>query len=318
MKWTEIVGQEKAKSRFDFHYDAAKAGEALPSFMLCAPRGFGKTVIAEAWGLRIRELTGDVKRIRTINAAAVKNLKQFWHSIVMPVINDRDVTLFIDEASELPDDVTMALLSMINPTATNRNKFTYDEHTIDIDLKRQSFMFATTEPHKVFHALMDRCQRVDLEEYSYGDLKTIIQRNAKGIIFAPNVLDLIAPTLRGNARQATKRAHEVKTYLAPHKKTKFTMEDWEKLSRRLDILPLGVNRIELQVLRVLEQRKDCSLTRVAATLGLSPASVQRDYELYLQRQQLMEITTTGRNLTSQGFEYLKQIKAKYDQKTTNK
>jgi Holliday junction resolvasome RuvABC ATP-dependent DNA helicase subunit len=308
MKWTELVGQEKAKSRLDFHFEAAKVGkEALPTFMLCGPRGFGKTCIGEAFGLRVKEMTGGVKRFYSLNCASVKNLKQFWHSIIVPVINDRDVTILLDEASELPDDVTMALLTMINPNPNDRNQYTYEDMTVDIDLKRQSFMFATTEPHKVFHALMNRCRRIDLEEYNHSDLNTILKRNARGITFSPHVLDHIAPVLRGTARQAVMMAQDIKSYLAPLKRTAFTMADWESLSRKLDYLPFGVNRMELQVLRVLQSRKDCSLTRIAATLGLSPAAVQRDYELYLQKMALMEITTTGRNLTPQGYEYLKTI-----------
>jgi Holliday junction resolvasome RuvABC ATP-dependent DNA helicase subunit len=307
MKWTEIVGQEKAKSRLDFHYQAAAIGEPLPSFMLCGPRGFGKTCIGEAFGLRVKDMTAGQKRFYSLNCASVRNLKQFWNSIVVPVINDRDVTILFDEASELPMDVTMALLTMINPNPQARNSYTYDDMTVDIDLKRQTFMFATTEPHKIFHALMNRCRRVDLEEYSHNDLSIILKRNTKNVTVAPGVLPLVAPTLRGNARQAVMMAQDIRTYLAPIKKTTFAIEDWNKLSHRLDILPLGINRLELQVLRVLESRKDCSLTRIAATLGMTPASVQKDLELYLQRNALMEITTNGRNLTSQGFEYLKAV-----------
>jgi Holliday junction resolvasome RuvABC ATP-dependent DNA helicase subunit len=307
MQWKELVGQEKAKSRLDFHFEAAKTGEALPSFMFCGPRGFGKTAIGEAFGLRVKELTGGTKRFFSLNCASVKNLKQFWNSIVVPIINDRDVTILFDEASELPMGVTMALLTMINPNENNRNSYTYEDMTIDIDMKRQSFMFATTEPHKVFHALMNRCRRIDLEDYSHTDLSTILKRNAKAIKFNKDALEQVAPTLRGNARGAVDMAKDIASYLAPLKKTEFGVEDWTLLSRRLDIKPLGVNPIELRVLRVLEQRRDCSLTRIAASLGLSAAAVQKDYELYLQKHGLMEITTNGRNLTPQGQEYLKQL-----------
>lgn len=310
MKWQDIVGQEKAKGRLDFHYQAAATGEALPSFILCGPRGFGKTCIGEAFGLRVKEMTNGTKRFFSLNCASVKNLKQFWNSIIVPVVNDRDVTILFDEASELPMDVTMALLSMINPNPNNRNSYTYDDMTIDVDLTRQTFMFATTEPHKIFHALMNRCRRVDLEEYTHTNLNTILQRNAKDVAFSERVLDWVAPTLRGNARQAVMMAQDVRTYLAPLKQQTFGMKDWDALSRKLDILPLGLSRLELQVLRVLETRKDCSLTRVAATLGMTPASVQKDLELYLQKRALMEITTNGRNLTPQGYAYLKTLKGK--------
>jgi Holliday junction resolvasome RuvABC ATP-dependent DNA helicase subunit len=310
MKWDEIVGQSNAKARLDFHYKAAESGEALPSFMICAPRGFGKTTIARAFGLKVRDMTQGNKRYFELNASTCKNLKQFWNSVVIPVINDRDVTLLIDEASELPQDVTMALLTMINPNPDNRNSFSYDDMTIDIDMYRQTFIFATTESHKIFHALMDRCRRIDLEDYSHCDLTTILKRNAKEIEFEPEALHNVAPTLRGNARQAVNTALDIKTYLAPLKRKKFSMDDWEKLRVALGILPLGINRQELRVLRVLQERPECSLTRIAATLGLSPTAVQRDLELYLQKMGLMEIATKGRTLTALGYEYLKALDKK--------
>lgn len=306
MKWNEIVGQEKARDRLDFHYDAfVKGGEPLPSFMFCGPKGFGKTCIGESFGLRVREATNGLKRYFTLNCASVRNLKQFWNSIVVPIINDRDVTILFDEASELPMDVSMALLTMINPNPESRNSYTFDDMTVDVDLKRQTFMFATTEPHKIFHALMNRCRRIDLEDYSCANLNVIVKRNLKGIEVEEKVLEHLAPTLRGNAREAVLRAKDVRTYLAPLGRNKFTLKDWDSFATRLDILPLGVNRSELKVLRVLETRKDCSLTRIAATLGMTPVSVRQDLELYLQKQALMEITTTGRNLTPQGRMYLK-------------
>ena len=40
---------------------------------------------------------------------------------------------------------------------------------------------------------------------------------------------------------------------------------------------------------------------------MTPAAVQKDLELYLQKRALMEITTTGRALTAAGYEYLKQL-----------
>ena len=309
MNFEEIIGQSKAKSRLNFHFDAFVVGEALPSIMFCAPRGFGKTTIAESFGAKVREVTNGTKRVFTVNSAAIKNLKSFWESVVWPHINDRDITLVLDECSELPADVTMALLTMINPNPQNRNSFTYDDMTLDVDLKRQTFIFATTEPHRVFPALMNRCRRIDLESYTYTELSNILRRNAKGIIFGQNVLGHISPTLRGVARQAVMMGQDIRTYLAPLKRTTFGMQDWRALSSQLDVLPLGLTRLELQVLRILEVNRDCSLTRIAATLGMTPSSVQKDLELYLMKSSLLEIGTEGRNLTPQGAQYLKDLDA---------
>ena len=75
----------------------------------------------------------------------------------------------------------------------------------------------------------------------------------------------------------------------------------------MGILPLGLTRQELRVLTALNSHHDSSLTRVAATLQLTPGAVQKDLELFLLRCGLMQIDTQGRNLTALGREYLKEV-----------
>jgi len=305
--WDEIVGQEKAKSRVDFHIQAYSAGEALPSMFFVAPRGYGKTSIAQAAGARLKEMSNGAKRCFTVNCASIKNLKQFWGSIVMPIVNDRDMTLLLDEASELPMDVTMALLTMINPNKSNRNSYTYDDYTVDIDLKRQTFLLATTEVHKIFPALLNRTRRIDLDTYSLAHLGEILQRNAPDVKFEENILNDITPVLRGTPRQAVMMASDIKTYLATLKRQNFNRQDWTALSNKLDILPLGLSRLELKVLHILAKDKDVSLTRIAAMMGMTTQSVRQDLELNLQSFGLMDISTAGRNITQRGQSYLKQV-----------
>jgi Holliday junction resolvasome RuvABC ATP-dependent DNA helicase subunit len=309
MKWNEIVGQEAAKSRIEFYVTGYKNGEPMPSIICCGPRGFGKTEIMESTAVMLKEASGGLKRAVEYNCASIKNLKQFWNSIIIPVINDKDVTLFLDEAHKLPDDVTNALLTMTNPNRDNRNSYTYEDFTVDIDAYRQTFLYATTEPHKVFPPLINRCRRIDLEDYKHTELATILKRNAPGVTFAPKLLnDTIAPTLRGSAREATLMAKEIKTYLAPLKRSNFMDEDWAKFKKQLGIAPLGLSPLEARVLHALYEHPDCSLTRLGAKLMMSAPAVRQDLELYLLKHSLMEISTGGRNLTPRGHEILKELK----------
>lgn len=307
MQLNEIIGQERAKSRINFHVDGFAAGQAVPTLCFVGPRGYGKTELATATAKALKKASGDIKRCFVINAASIKNLKQFFTGVIIPRVSDRDVTLVIDEASELPQDVTMALLSMLNPNESGMNTYTYDEYTVDIDAKRQTFMFATTEGDQIFPPLMSRCRRIDLEPYTYDNLGKILQIHAKDVEFEPGLLANIAPVLRGEPRQATLLANEIKSYLAPYQSTKFNTADWQELSRILDILPYGLTRLELQVLKVLEKSKDVSLTRLGATIGMSPESLRKDVELFLLRRGFLEIHPGGRNITALGQGYLKAL-----------
>ena len=279
--------------------------------MFIAPKGCGKTTLAKAMGKNMisREDATRPKKFLEINCSTVKSVKQFFNQIIIPHINMQECTILLDECSELPKDVTMMLLTVLNPNAENRTTFSYEDYTVDFDFSQQSFMFATTEAQSVFHALMDRCERVDLEEYTYGQLAEIVCRVLPEYKFEDDVLQDVSKVLRGNARQAQKMANHIKSFLMHKKRKTFTKKDWVELSDALGILPLGLSPIELQILNVLQGRKETSLTRLSAKTGLTKACVQRDFELYIQKHDLMEITTAGRAITQKGMKYLKDYEA---------
>ena len=96
----------------------------------------------------------------------------------------------------------------------------------------------------------------------------------------------------------------IKSLLKRKSYDKMTNEVWAELSRALGILPLGLNRIEIQVLQYLTEKKECSLTNLAAKTGLTAQCLRMDFELYLQKLNLMEISTDGRSCTAKGLKYL--------------
>ena len=233
-------------------------------------------------------------------------MKQFFNQIVIPVMQDRDATILFDECSEIPKDITMALLTILNPNPEHQTSFSYEDYTVDFDFRRLSFMFATTETQSVFHALMDRLERVDLEEYSLEEMGKIVALNLD-VDIEPKALQDIASVLRGNARAGQKMAQKIESYCEMNDKKEFKNSDWQKLSKILSIYPLGLNTTEILLLNILKDNKDCSLTNLAAKTGISKQAVQRDFEIYLQKHSLMDITTAGRNITAKGMEYLKKL-----------
>ena len=308
----DIVGQAKAKRRLGFYLNGYNGSNICPHLMFVAPKGCGKTMLAKATGKELHARgTKASKTFIELNCSTLKSVKQFFNQIVIPHINRKEVTVLFDEASELPKDLTMALLTILNPNSDNRTTFSYEDYTVDFDFSQQTFMFATTEAQHIFHALMDRCERIDLEEYTYEQLGEIVKRVCGEITFDDGLVSEIATVLRGNARAAQKMANNIRTYLSGEdNKSHFSKKDWDKMRYSLAILPLGLSPIELQLLNILSERKDCSLTYLAAKTGLTKPCLQRDFEMYLQKQGLMEITTAGRALTTKGHKYLKNIKPK--------
>ncbi len=211
----DIIGQESAKRVLDFHIGGFKATSVMPHLMFVAPKGCGKTTMAKAVARTLKGID-DAKRYFEINCSTIKNVKQFFNQLVIPLMQDRDATILFDEASEIPKDVSMAMLTILNPNSENRTSFSFEDYTVDFDFSRLSFMFATTETQSVFHALMDRLERVDLEEYSIEEMGQIVALNLD-IDIDPKTLQDIASVLRGNARAAQKMAHKIESYCSQKK-----------------------------------------------------------------------------------------------------
>ena len=318
--FADVVGQDEAKKKLSFYINSYHQTRIMPNLLFDAAKGQGKSLIARetakqliAYGEDRKPLLKDdgktpkKKTFLEINASTIKSIRQFINGVIVPHVVDKDVTVFIDEASELKNDVTMSLLTMLNPNPTNKNTFVYDDYTCDIDFSKQTFIFATSESHSIFAPLMDRLTRIDLQHYTHNDLEKIVQKSAPEVEFKDGVVSEIAKVVRGNARQCVKMASDIRTYLC--RKTIFGKKDWGKLSDILSIKPLGLSPIEIDLLRFMQQRPDgSSLTNLAARSGLSRESIQKDYESFLQHCGLMEITAgKGRHLTAKGIEYLKGL-----------
>ena len=302
----DIIGQNRVKRALEFYIDGFKKTNCIPHLMFTAPRGCGKTTMATAMAKNLK-VDGSIKPLITINCSTIKSLKQFFNMIVIPHMVERDATVLFDECSELPKDVTMALLTIINPNKDNRNEFSYEDYNVTFDFRRLSFMFATTEGQSIFHALMDRMERIDLEEYKSDELGQIVMMGLKGYSVAPKTLDSIADVLRGNARAGQKMAMKMTLYLNAKSKKHFNDKDWKELCNKLGILPLGISIQELNLMRYMARKKATRLTELAAITGLSKGAIQKDYELYLSKMGLMEIQPEGRSLTTKGLEYLNEL-----------
>jgi len=301
----DIVGQPNAKRVLDFFCRGYEKTSRIPHLMFVAPKGCGKTTMAKATARRLKSINKD-KKYFEINCSTLKNVKQFFNQIVIPYMQDREATILFDECSEIPKDVTMALLTILNPNPDHQTSFSFEDYTVDFDFRQLSFMFATTETQSVFHALMDRLERVDLEEYSLSEMGEIVGMNLDLKIEAKALQD-ISSVLRGNARAAQKMAQKIESYCEMNDTKVFKDSDWKKLSDILSIFPLGLNTTEILLLNILKDNKDCSLTNLAAKTGISKHAVQRDFEIYLQKHSLMDITTAGRNITAKGLDYLKKL-----------
>jgi Holliday junction DNA helicase RuvB len=308
MSFDKIIGQEKVKKRLNFFIEAQNSSSLSPHILFVAPRGCGKTLLAQTYASNLINSEGKKRKLITINCSSLVKLKQFVNDVLLPYVVGKEVTILFDEASEIPRDITMALLTILNPNKENKNSFSYADLNMDFDFKKVTFLFATTEAHKIFHALMDRLERIDLEEYSPSNLATIVKNNVTSNI-TDQVIDEVSKVLRGNARKATQMANHINLYLSASNDKSFDVKSWNDFSIKMGILPLGLSPLELKVLQTLGEKSETTLTNLSAKTHMTRQSLQRDLESHLQRLNLIEVTPTGRKLTIQGKNYLEALKA---------
>lgn len=321
----DVVGQYEAKKKLGFFLDAYKSVRQIPNMLLVAPKGNGKTFLANQIAKGLYEYDDDGQPVMvpskvnpdemkhkrktfiTINCASLKNVKNFFQDVIAQHVSDRNVTLFLDECSELSRDIVFALLTILNPSISNRTTYSFQDFVFNFDFKKQSFLFATSEPNKVYAPLADRLESIQLEEYTYSNLATILRRGTLGVEYEDGVDEEIATTLRGSARSAQLMATKVLSYLRGSKV--FMAEDWNALKEVLSIKPLGLTAIEINALRSLAAHSGGStLTALSARTGMSRASLQHGIETYLLKHDLISIEAiVGRRITRKGLDILASL-----------
>lgn len=308
----EVIGQKDAKARLSFFVQSHNATGYVPPIVITAPKGQGKTRMARAFASKLYNKGASVpKQLFKINCANIRCVSQFFSQIIIPHISDGNrVVLFFDEACEIPTEVCKALLTVFeeNQTVT---EYIFEDKVLIFDLTKVTWIFATSEPQKIFHSLFDRFEQIELVDYNTEDLASIIALifNSKKYTYEKEAVAEMAKICRGSGRSAAKWAGNAILSLEINASTHFTLNDWKKMRSDFNILPLGLSNRELIVLQTLDKAGQCSLTRLSSIVGLTKEALQKQTEIYLLKLHLMAIETPGgRTLTKQGKQYLEQFK----------
>lgn len=294
-----IIGQKAVKKVAGSLVQSHHGGIPVPHILLVAPKGCGKTEIAKciAKGLN--------KKGVLFNSAGIKNTEAFMLDVVTDVIQDKDITVIFDECHELPKGVQSLMLSMLNPNSMKRNTVRYKDYEAEIDFRRQSFIFATTDPQKVDKALKSRCKLIELEEYTQSDIADIVSLTRPEIDNASLLLD-IANVCRGNARDAVTLGEDIERELAKKpvgERDEFNRADWARLVDVHGIQPMGISRKEMQLLKLIYGGKQdgVSLSDLAFRIGDTPNVVRLETEAFLRKLELITVTDNSKRiLTAKG------------------
>jgi Holliday junction resolvasome RuvABC ATP-dependent DNA helicase subunit len=295
-----LIGQPHIKRQLDFYGEAAAKGSATPFLLFEGARGLGKTEFARKFAKGLK------KPLLEINCSTIKNNSQFFEQIFVPIVMNNEVTLLLDECHALPKDLVMAFLTVFNTEAANRKHFEWEGSSMEFDFQKQTYLFATTEPDKLFAPFKDRLTIVDFKPYSEMELGQILKSRVDWVSFEDGVIEKICDSLRGNARSAVKRSKEIAMYCEAKNKSLFGLSEWSDLCHTISINENGLSNSEIQVLQILKSRGPSTLNMLSAATGLSRTAIQRDVEIYLLRKGFMKIDGM-RHITSFGIEAIKSL-----------
>lgn len=305
--FTSIVGQTSAKKKLSFFIDNYKRNGRMAHCFLNAPKGCGKTTFARTIAAILNRHNPE-KGYVELNCGSIKNAKQFCEQVLLTRVIDRDVTVLFDEAHELNQSVSTQLLTMLNPNENHTNRLVYEDFDFDIDFRRQTFLFATTEADKVQSPLKNRLEEIHLQSYSLPELSEIIKLNVEKheILAEDSTVEKVATVTRGNAREAVKIANHIVDYMNGQDDI-FGDQQWEEMKSSLDILPLGITPVELDVLREI-RTSGTSLSDLAAATGLTKTAISGSAETFLRQNKLMYVgEKSWRYLTQRGADLLREV-----------
>lgn len=309
----KIVGQKLIKRELEFYLEGYERTGFWPPCIFSGSRGQGKSLIVKALAAELSAINRakgikNGKRFLPINSAELVGVDVLFDKVMPILVQESDIVLFLDESENLSSTVQSALLSLLAIDDKFQSKYFLPDGTcFEIDHTRFAFMGAASSFAGIHPDLLDRLKRFSLEDYNEEDLQEIMRRNLPHIDFEPEALDCLVSSLRNSPRHAVQRANDLKLMDIQ----KFSMKEFEKIRHALSIYPLGLNRAEIGLLRVLA-RGSATLTELSARLNLTRNAVMDDLEVFLKSKSLIKTAgVRGRVITQAGMNVLKQIDENY-------
>ena len=274
----------------------------IPNLLFTGSQGLGKTFMAD----KVAKALG--RELVEINCSTVETTKNFIEDLLWKrVAGNISKTLLFDESHKLSSEVTTALLILLNPSNDNKNRLLYKDCLVEYDFHKVNSIFATTDAHRMFRPLVDRCVEIYFKLYDNEDLYNILKLYLPEIKLRCNPEDL-AYACRGRARDAFLLANNIKRYCMKNNISDFDDNGWKDIKDIFDINSLGINEQEITLLKILKESSPLSCGNIAIKMGVNEDNVSSEIEVRPRELGLIESGTRGRILTQKGMEYLENIR----------
>lgn len=182
--WDEVIGQDHIVKAISL---GLKSGKAAHAYLLCGPRGTGKTTIARIIANELGTSVNDIYEMDAASNRRIEDVRYINDNIQTLPFDSKYKVYILDEVHMFTKEAWNALLKTIEEPP---------EHVI--------FILATTELEKVPETIVSRCQSFVFKKPTDGMLSEVVSNVAKkeGYKLEEGGSDLIALLADGAFRDA--------------------------------------------------------------------------------------------------------------------
>ncbi len=259
--FTEVTGQEVVTRTLQGAIQEERIGHA---YLLCGPRGTGKTTTARLFAKALNceqgptlNPCGVCNRCQAAEAGTETDLIEIDGATHTGVDNVRELR---SQAAYAPLKARFKIYIIDEVHMLSKGAFNALLKTLEEPPAHVKFLFATTEPHKLPDTILSRCQILRLSALSEADIEKRLDEvfQLEGVQAQAGVTAAIARRSRGGMRDALSLADQLLALVGDQP----TVEDTKRLAGGAD--RGGIERL---VAAIVESDRGALLSEVASAQG---------------------------------------------------
>jgi Holliday junction DNA helicase RuvB len=278
--WEQYIGQSSAKEKVQSYIEGCKKfGDIYPHTFISAPSGMGKSLFATILANQLN------RKIVFTTGGELRNEQMFIDKLVESESN----IVFIDEANRLPKRVGFYILPLMEQFSLGGK-----------NIKKFILIFATThvgDISKDLDALLQRCDRINLEPYKTEELVDIVEQYRKMQYPSVKIPDDTLLEIVKSSRNIPRNAKNLVRAYAYN-------QDWEMIKKYNNIVVDGLTTTDIQALKYLEKCGGAGQNSIANFLRMKSQTYQFEIEPYLIYRELIEVSNK-RKISDKGKQLLK-------------